>query len=138
MTETMACIDYKGYTNPGGYGRRGHVLVHREALEQKLGRPIAPGMDACHTCDNRRCINPGHLYEGSRRQNMADATARDRHNKRRGEDNQRAKLSAADVTSIRQLADTGESHGAIGRRFGIHPSTASRIARGLWRTEVPA
>lgn len=28
------------------------------------------------------------------------------------------------------------SFAAIGRRFGIHPSTASRIARGLWRTEV--
>lgn len=132
-----ACIEYGGYINPGGYGRRGHVLVHREALEARLGRTLAPGMDACHTCDNRRCVNPDHLYEGTRRQNMADATARGRHNKRRGEVNQRAKLTADDVRQIRQLA-ISTRYSAIGDRFGVHPSTISRIARGLWRTEVSA
>lgn len=55
--------------------------LHRLVLERKLGRPIAPGMMACHQCEHlyppgdisyRRCINPDHLEEGDKRRNAAD------------------------------------------------------------------
>lgn len=48
----------------------------------------------------------------------------------------RARLSASDVIEIRQRRESGESTAAIGTLFGVHPSTISRIARGVWRTEV--
>ena len=43
--------------------------VHRLVLEHSLGRPIRPEYFACHTCEVRNCINPNHLWEGSRREN---------------------------------------------------------------------
>jgi hypothetical protein len=53
--------------------------VNRVALEQKLGRPLLPGMQALHTCDNPPCRNPEHLYEGTQKQNIADVLARGHH-----------------------------------------------------------
>jgi hypothetical protein len=41
--------------------------------------PVPDGMDVCHTCDNRRCWNPHHLWLGTRKQNMEDCTRKGRH-----------------------------------------------------------
>lgn len=46
---------------------------HRYVLEQKLGRPIRPGYQACHYCDVPNCIEPEHLWEGTQTQNQRDA-----------------------------------------------------------------
>lgn len=127
------CKIYDGYIQPNGYPKRGHTYVHREALEQKLGRPLRAGMDACHTCDVRACVNPEHLYEGTRAQNMRDCSDRDRHNKPVGEKHWGAVLSDAQVVEIRELSSSGLSFAEIGRRFGVHASTASRIGRSLAR-----
>jgi hypothetical protein len=84
MTTTTPCILWRGTLDWTGYGRvsagndRGK-LAHRVALEQKLGRPIAPGLQCNHTCDVKACINPDHLYEGTQKQNIADSIARHRH-----------------------------------------------------------
>jgi len=42
------------------------------ALTLKLGRPIAPGKETCHTCDNPLCMEPEHLWEGTRAENLQD------------------------------------------------------------------
>lgn len=71
-----ACHPWTAST-PKGYGRfkvdgrtkRAHVV----ALVLKLGRPIAPGMRALHTCvGNPACCNPDHLYEGTDADNVRD------------------------------------------------------------------
>lgn len=58
--------------------RSPQVLVHRESLEGKLGRPIRPGMGALHHCDTNACHEPEHLYEGTNTDNMQDMLSRGR------------------------------------------------------------
>lgn len=70
-------------TNAAGYGvlpkpYSRSRLAHRAALAFSLGRPLARGMSARHTCDNPPCCNPAHLLEGTHAQNMNDAYERGR------------------------------------------------------------
>ena len=41
-------------------------------LWEKLNGPIPEGMDLCHSCDNPECINPDHLWLGTRADNIDD------------------------------------------------------------------
>jgi hypothetical protein len=79
--------DKNGCKNSGGnYGgedycgvvriQRYRIKMTRLSLAIKLERNIKPGYFACHTCDNRCCINPDHLYEGTHMDNVRDMTAR--------------------------------------------------------------
>lgn len=123
-------------TGYGSFSFRGRgYRAHRLSL--MIHGHIVPGdKDACHHCDNRWCVNPDHLYVGTRKQNMADCTERRRHNKPKGETHWGARLSADDVRSIRALHVAGQSQAEIGARFSVHPSTISRIVRREWRKEV--
>lgn len=60
-----------------GAGRR--QFHHRRVLECKLGRPLLPGMIACHTRmpggHPKNCIRPDHLYEGTPAGNQRDSVA---------------------------------------------------------------
>lgn len=69
------CHLWQGALNDGGYGTLTiggrSQRAHRLAWSLRHG-PIPPRMDICHRCDERRCINPDHLFPDSHAANMAD------------------------------------------------------------------
>jgi hypothetical protein len=91
-TKSGECLMWEGATREGYpvYSPRAGsyagttVQLTRLILEHKLGRELAHGMQACHTCDNPTCCRPSHLFEGSHQANMDDMKAKGRANKRAG------------------------------------------------------
>lgn len=71
--------------NINGYGvisERGvRHMAHRWSYQYFIGQ-IPDGYEICHHCDNPSCINPFHLFAGTRSDNMKDASSKGRLSKR--------------------------------------------------------
>jgi len=135
------CWEWTASRFPEGYGRIGDRTraggvnrASRAVLELELGRPLLPGMESCHTCDNPPCCNPAHLYEGTHAQNMADMVRAGRGFAALstvGEANPNARLNEALVRDIR-AADLSRygSQVALARRLGVTRETIREIRIG--------
>jgi len=131
------CIEWVG-TLRNGYGRlmigsrktgRKSVSAHRLAYELNLGA-IPEGMYVCHECDNRKCINPEHLFLGTHQDNIDDREKKGRNKPRRGVDNVNAKLNPTIVTSAKRLRAKGLTFQAIADRFNVHKTTIMSAIKG--------
>jgi hypothetical protein len=72
------CWLWLGWVDYQGYGRSGHVFAHRRVYS--LYRGVIPrGLCVCHHCDVPSCVNPGHMFLGTRSDNMQDSLKKGRH-----------------------------------------------------------
>jgi DNA-binding XRE family transcriptional regulator len=118
----------------GGYPKisvEGKIkLVHRVMYELHFGE-IPPGMYVCHTCDNRKCVNPDHLFLGTPQDNMDDMKNKGR--SRKGSQHGRAKLNEEQVLEIKRLlAEKDLTHEKIAKRFGVSRQTITHIKNGKY------
>lgn len=76
------CWPWTAYRGLAGYGqfafhRRRLEQAHRVAWQLTYG-PIPPGLFICHRCDNPPCVNPRHLFLGTRTDNVRDMWSKGR------------------------------------------------------------
>lgn len=127
------CWLWTGASNASGYGRIriNDTLryAHRVSPALHAGQ-IPEGQQANHLCDNPRCVNPEHLYTGDQQQNIDDAVERGDliETRNRGEEHPHAKLSADEVSEIRNLYRTSDhTHRSLAEEFKVGKGTIQSI-----------
>jgi len=135
----LFCWDWLGALSQG-YGHQevagSRTKAHRLSWVIHFG-PIPDGLCVLHRCDNPRCVNPAHLFLGTQADNIQDMMAKDRGRwpVRSGEDANNARLTAAQVRTIRERVAAGETRGSLARELGVHKTTVAKIVSGkLWAT----
>ncbi len=129
------CWEWQGAITRQGYGvvGRSHRLFGAHRLSYAAFRCVIPeGQYVCHTCDNPGCVNPEHLFVGTQRDNLQDAAKKGR--TERGAERHNAVLNEAQVRSIKQALDQGESQASLARTYTVHSNVIYRIAGGItWK-----
>jgi hypothetical protein len=121
------CHEWKSTIKRDGYGqfwlngksRKAHQVAYRLFVG-----PIAAGLCVLHKCDNRKCVNPEHLWLGTVRENIADMDAK----KRRGHKGWITKEIALAIIS--EYRAGGLSQQAVGKKFGVDQTTVSALLLG--------
>jgi hypothetical protein len=131
VKKTKDCWLWVGHSNGYGYGliwRDGAaVRAHRVAFELFCGSVSADEV-VCHRCDNPKCVNPLHLFKGTRLDNNRDAAAKSRTPS--GDRHWATRLSDTDISEIRnsslRVCD-------LAAKYGVHQSHISKVRSGLRR-----
>ncbi len=125
------CIVWIRGCSSWGYGdvnvgaRR--ISAHRLSFEIANG-PIPDGMCVLHRCDVPACINPRHLFLGTKGDNNRDATEKGRNKPPRGEICGAAKITRVEVLEIRRRYFSGDVlQRQLAAEYGICQQTVSDI-----------
>jgi hypothetical protein len=131
------CLLWTGATYNTGYGK---VSVERGEME--LTHVVAhiltygvPENCVLHLCDVKLCVNPAHLYDETRGDNIQDAWDRGRREMRevRGESNSYAVLTEKLVLTMRAQHNAGHRITDIAKEHNVGRTTAgAAIRRDTW------
>jgi hypothetical protein len=145
VEKTPTCWRWTGAPSSSGYGQikvgKGKTArlekAHRASYKLHHG-DIPDGLYILHKCDNKWCVNPGHLFTGTQRDNMDDLVAKNREKGIVGRQPRKtlrrkgygawAKLSPELGVEIKALYATGQfTHRSLAVRYGVDPSSITRI-----------
>lgn len=143
------CWLWSGATTTMGYGVMsvGNFLdgtlikkyAHRFSWEFHNGEML-PSSDhvVCHTCDMPCCVNPDHLFVGTRTDNNKDMARKKR--SAWGTRNPRAVLTEKTAAEVKRLLLIGDmTQQEIADEYGTSREVISAIKQGLnWRYVAPA
>lgn len=140
VNKTDDCWEWTAALNSSGYGTISvngkERRAHRISWQLHYGT-IPEGMLVCHKCDNRKCVNPDHLFLGTNSDNIHDCCVKGRRPRQSGENNNSAKLTSDDVEEIRDLYK-GKNFNCrqLAKIFNISTSHVAGIIRGrYWMKE---
>ena len=121
-----SCYEWQSTIKRDGYGQfwmnGKSVRAHRAAYELLVG-DIPEGKMVLHKCDNRKCVNPDHLYIGTAKDNVRDMHERGRFVGHR-------KLTTNDVLTIKSLISSGVSQVDVAEQFDVEQPAISKIVTG--------
>lgn len=106
--------------------------VHRLVFEEYF-RKLEPGECVLHKCDTRLCVNPDHLFVGSKSDNN-----RDRASKMRSSCGENCHLSKLTESVVREIHGAAGTYRGLARVYGISRGTIKQIKtevtwRHLWK-----
>lgn len=139
------CWPWAGALEGSGYGSFGvqKLKATKRAMTMKSHRLaweltnslIPEGIQVLHSCDNRPCCNPSHLFLGTNDDNVADKMAKGRHYSGGGDSHKSSKLRSPQVLEIRTLYFTGGiAQLDLAHRYGVSKSQIGRLVRReAWR-----
>lgn len=154
VKKTSECWLWLGSKSDFGHGQvriNGELFrAHRVSWLWANGT-IPDGKCVLHKCDVPNCVNPDHLFLGTKADNTQDMMAKNRHKftNHYGESSGTSKLSKAQVTEIRKLfINSGGilgkgkyrrgalSQKKLGEMFGVSQVQIGNILRGdQWTSE---
>lgn len=127
----IGCFNWLGNKNKDGYAVLGFqgkkYRCAKYLLEDKLKRPLKNGFETCHTCNNRLCINPEHLYEGTHKDNGRDLS---NSNNLKGSKNKSSKITEIQALEIKDKLKNGEKIRKISDNLSIPYSLIENIKYG--------
>jgi hypothetical protein len=140
---SVSCWEWLASLDGNGYGQfrcpitKRPKRAHRIAWEFINGQ-IPKGKFLCHHCDNRKCVNPAHLFIGTALDNTRDMDKKGRRISvpMYGENHAMAVLTNKDVLEVKDLLQSGVlTQREIAKDYGVCFSTINHIAKGRqWKT----
>jgi len=139
VQKTSDCWNWTASKGHNGYGRfrvKGklespHIVSYKLHNDDHI-----KGMDVCHTCDNRACVNPNHLFLGSHSDNMKDCSNKGRNTGAdlRGENQPGSKLKDDQVKTIKKLFQLNIKTQEIADMYRVSYTTIYNIKIGkTWK-----
>lgn len=112
-------------------GKEVFKKAHRAAWLLFKGE-IPYGLHVCHTCDNRGCVNPEHLWLGTHQDNMDDRNTKGRTSA--GSHRYNFKRNNDLIKNIKQLRNEGVYINDLCKQLNIGRTTYFRVMKSLERS----
>lgn len=117
------CWEWQGRKNKRVNGYGWFYYQGKQQLAHRLVcKDIPPGACVLHRCDNPACVNPDHLFFGSKADNAQDAVS-----KNRDAAFKTAKLTHEAVRELRDLPRTVEVAREYAARYGVSLSSINQV-----------
>lgn len=123
------CVEWSGRRDRQGYG---YFAITRDGIERKVKAHRAAYAEAfgdfdsnlcvLHRCDNPSCVNPEHLFLGTRLDNARDAVSKGRN--AAGVRSGCARLNEPEINEIRA---SDKKLRELAQQYGVSESAVSRV-----------
>lgn len=123
------CWEWRELLASNGYGRIniGGTMFLSHRISYELFNSELLDLHCCHRCDNKKCINPFHLFSGTNSDNMQDKINKNRHSK--GTD-----LSSLTEEQVIQIYQDSRQYKTISKDYNASVNRIRDIKLGItWK-----
>lgn len=138
------CWEWSGSKGSNGYGQFWDGVRLIPAHRFLVGHDSIPGgLHACHKCDNKICVNPSHIFIGTRSDNMRDCVSKGRlrpengcaamlrcRKLQLGDKNHEAVLNEDQAILAKACPKTRGASSRLARHFGVSLSLICALRSG--------